>query len=56
MRIQALMTATVLALTATACSPAEDKAPAPAHHGDRPRRSQAQKAKQPPISANAARA
>ena len=30
MRIQVLVTATVLALTATACSPAEDKAPAPA--------------------------
>ncbi|MEN5167999.1 DUF3828 domain-containing protein [Brevundimonas pondensis] len=30
MRIQVLVTATVLALTAAACSPAEDKAPAPA--------------------------
>ena len=30
MRIQVLVTATVLALTATACSPAEEKTPAPA--------------------------
>lgn len=30
MRIQALMTAAVLALTAAACSPAEEKTPAPA--------------------------
>ncbi len=29
MRIQAMMTAAVLTLTATACSPAEEKAPAP---------------------------
>ena len=30
MRVQAMMTAAVLALTAAACSPAEEKAPAPA--------------------------
>jgi len=30
MRVQAIMTAAVLALTAAACSPAEEKAPAPA--------------------------
>jgi len=30
MRVQAMMTATVLALTVAACSPAEEKAPAPA--------------------------
>ncbi|MFK4058037.1 DUF3828 domain-containing protein [Brevundimonas sp. NPDC046655] len=30
MRVQAMMTAAILALTAAACSPAEEKAPAPA--------------------------